>query len=264
MNKTLRFTSLKYMDDRTESLTGEGTDLGKFIFSSSWSELEDNIPQWAMYGDSSKGVCIKMESFPFKNNYEQYREYASKSEDLDSFEEASELYINPPQYMFDQGFILSPSFIEDGQNVLERRRNAKVLYTTDETKLLPNIINKNDEGVQIEFGKLGIYKNDQWSFQKEWRYKTIYTPFDIKKFPQHSDTNFGQQVIDKIFSEEHPVVKYVDYNIDEKYFDTTEIICGAMMDEFDFNDLIIFCKGINTNIKVKRSNLFKKWTNKSL
>ena len=72
MNKTLRLTSLECMDDKTEAITGEGRNLGKFIFSSCWSENRDSIPQWSMYGDSSRGVCIKLRSFPFKNNYDDY------------------------------------------------------------------------------------------------------------------------------------------------------------------------------------------------
>lgn len=264
MNKTLRFTSLKYMDDKTESLTGEGTDLGKFIFSSSWSEIEDSIPQWAMYGDFSRGVCIKMKSFPFKNNYDLYKLYTTNSEDLNDIDEPAEFYITHPKYFFESEFILSPLFTDDSKDIKERRENAKVLYTDDESKLLPNIISQSEGGLNIAFGKLGVYKHKQWEFQKEWRYKVIYAPIEVQEFLKNPDPNFSQKVVDKIFSNEHPTVKYIDYDIDEKYFDTLEVICGAMMDEFDFKDLTIFCRGINPNIKVSRSNLFNKWQNKNI
>lgn len=264
MNKTLRFTSLKYMDDRTESLTGEGNDLGKFIFSSSWSEEEDNIPQWAMYGDSSRGVCIKMESFPFKNNYSEYSEYSSNKIEMCYLEEVSEIYITPPKYIFESGFVLKPLFIDDGINIRERRESAKVIYTDDESLIFPKIINDSSEGFEIGFGKLGCHKNKQWEFQKEWRYKLLYIPIDVQKYLEEQDPDLVQGVVQNIFSEEQPNVKFVDYNIDEKYINTMEIICGAMMDDFDYRELTFFCKGINPNIKVRRSSLFNKWHNKNI
>lgn len=264
MNKTLRFTSLKYMDDKTESLTGEGADLGKFVFSSSWSEVEDSIPQWVMYGDSSRGVCIKLESFPFKNNYLEYKEYITNSQDISENEEPAEFYITPPRYYFDSEFVLMPIFTDDNIDIKARRENAKVLYTEDESKLLPNVINQSETGLNLEFGKLGIYKHKQWEFQKEWRYKIIYTPIEVRKFMQEQDPNFSQKIIDNFFSEEHPKVRFVDYDIDEKYFNTMEVICGAMMDDFEYRELTVFCKGINPEIKVRRSSLYNKWQSKNL
>lgn len=264
MNKTLRLTSLKHMDDSTEALSSDGNDLGKYIFSSSWTEEGDNIPQWVMYGDSSRGVCIKMESFPFKNNFEEYKKYADVVTESSGNIKPSEMFITPPKYFFKSGFHLTPLFIDDSDNGTERRLNAKVEYTDQDSLIIPNIINTSGGDVRIDFGKLGVFKNKQWSFQKEWRYKVLYTPFKLDDNLEINEKNIGQVVVDRILSGQHPIVDYIDYNIDEKYLNTMVVIAGAMMDDFDFMDLEIFCKGINPNIIVKRSKLFNKWKNKAL
>lgn len=73
-----------------------------------------------------------MESFPFKNNYSEYSEYSSNKIEMCDLEEVSEIYITPPKYLFESGFILNPLFIDDGINIRERRESAKVIYTDDE------------------------------------------------------------------------------------------------------------------------------------
>ena len=92
----------------------------------------------------------------------------------------------------------------------------------------------------------------------------MYIPIDVQKYLEEQDPDLVQGVVQNIFSEEQPNVKFVDYNIDEKYINTMEVICGAMMDDFDYMELTFFCKGINPNIKVRRSSLFNKWHNKNI
>lgn len=265
MNKTLRFTSLKYMDDQTEALTGDGTDLGKFIFASSWTELADNIPHWTMYGDSSKGVCLKMQSFPFKNNFNEYLAYGKISHDHNYDSEPSEIYITPPKYFFESDFVLMPVFTDDGLDVFKKRMTAKVKYTNDDYLLFPKIVNQDDSGLRIAFGKLGIYKSHEWEFQKEWRYKVIYTPFSVNKFMKDPNNNdISQKIIDDIFSTKHPIVEHIDYNLDEKVFDSVELIAGPMMEDYAYEELQYFSKGVNPNIVVNRSSLYGRWRNKNI
>ena len=266
MNKTLRLTSLECMDDKTEATTGEGSNLGKFIFSSCWSENRDSIPQWSMYGDSSRGVCIKLRSFPFKNNYDDYVEHCINKEDKQLEKSTDETFIVPAQYSFQNRFILMPQFIisDKDRDILTQRLNAKVTYTDDESLIYPKCLRQDGEFFCFDTNVLGKYKSTEWKFQKEWRYSVTYIPFDQIKFFSDSKyrTRVGQEMVNDLFSNNQPIVHYVDFNIDNKYFDDMELICGPMMEEFDYQELVYFAKGINPNIHVVRSKLYDKWKSK--
>lgn len=266
MNKTLRLTSLECMDDTTEAITGEGRNLGKFIFSSCWSENRDSIPQWSMYGDSSRGVCIKLRSFPFKNNYDDYVEHCINKEDQPSEKSTDETFIVPAQYSFQNRFILIPQFIisDKDRDLLTQRLNAKVTYTDDESLIYPKCLRQDGEFFCFDTNVLGKYKSTEWKFQKEWRYSVIYIPFDQIKFfsDKKYSANVGQEVFNNLLSNNQPIVHYLDFNIDDKYFDDMELICGPMMEEFDYQELTYFAKGVNPNIRVVRSKLYNKWKSK--
>ena len=52
----------------------------------------------------------------------------------------------------------------------------QVKYTNDQGKLYPNLILKHDNQILMMPDQLGLYKNEYWSFQKEWRYKLMCFP----------------------------------------------------------------------------------------
>lgn len=65
-HRTIRFGRLDTLDDTQEAQSIGGFDFGTMLFASCWVEKdEEDIVQWAMYGDAMKGVRISLPRQPF-------------------------------------------------------------------------------------------------------------------------------------------------------------------------------------------------------
>lgn len=213
-NRTFRLTSLDQMDDLQEMESSDTLNFGQFCYVSSWTDDEtENIPMWNMYSSLESGIRIKLKVNPFKL-YENSSTDISKINILSingsSTEAFQQSYI-PLRCMLEQHFsclhAMTPSFLH------------QVKYTNDHGKLYPNLKLRHDNQILMSPDKLGVYKNEYWSFQREWRYKLICLPVG----PDSSIEQFN--IIGSLMAEgiaKQPF-SYYDLTLDDNAFSHMEI-----------------------------------------
>ncbi len=90
----------------------------------------------------------------------------------------------------------------------------QVIYSNKAEDLFPTIVNEKNR--TWDQSKLGIYKNDSWAFQKEWRYILRIWPGK-----EYDDTYETPELIYKQFLSK--VNEYVFLNIKPELFDSIEV-----------------------------------------
>lgn len=67
-HKTIRFSRLDRVDDPDEyAFSGDGVTPAHYCFVSCWTKnSRENLPQWYMYGNSTHGVRIELDSDMFE------------------------------------------------------------------------------------------------------------------------------------------------------------------------------------------------------
>lgn len=224
-NRTIRLNSLNKMDDLQEQKTADVKNIGRFIFVSSWtSDSEESIPMWKMYTNPLSGVRIRMKTNPFlrqgtkgidlqkKTSFKPVDQYTLNHE-VDTFLDLSELLRQK---------IFSPQAW--GGNILN-----PVEYTNDISFLEPKIINRTADGIELNLGIAGKYKNMGWSFQKEWRYIMIFI-----KWPLNMDMNTSKleitQILRNICNGTEPApIEYFDLSIEPSCFEDMQITASPQL-----------------------------------
>lgn len=210
----LRFTSLLNVDDKEEKWTKDMYDYGKHIFVCCFTDDEkESIPIWNMYAEQGKGVRLEFDG-----------EIFNKFTDIKPVENNKEAKI----------------IVALNKNVYP------IIYTDDEEKLYPTIKKEVDGEFGHYIGELGIYKNTNWDFQKEWRYSLI-----IYK---------GYNINNKIMLDTRNIpVEYYDVNIKKNVFKNLKITLGYNIDYKEEEGIKDFIKRFNkkhkTNIEIKNSIL---------
>ena len=174
-NHTIRLNSLDKMDDKQEQMSKDKQNFGKFVFISSWTEDEvESIPMWRMYTPKGRGVRVTLKTNPFKN-YEIDPDVFAKALGITnvSGDGASNFKLVIPTEHYVNDIFTVFNYSENNQLV-------KIVYTDDERLLNPTLLLSDQKGTSIEIGKLGLYKNTYWSFQKEWRYRLLFSPIPLK------------------------------------------------------------------------------------
>ena len=211
-NKTIRLMPLDKLDDVQEAKTKDFKNLGRYIFVSSWTEDEtESIPMWNLYSDLSCGVRIGLKRNPFKWHTTKGRDLvrpdlkaadeATLKNEMKTFLDLAPLILND---------IISPQAING--DILK-----KVEYTEDLEKLIPQIIEQEEKGVSLCFGKLGNVKNQYWEFQKEWRYVLQFfrAPIsDLQNVQEKLVNEFNKIIAGK----DERIFDYYDLEIDEDAF----------------------------------------------
>lgn len=214
-NKTIRLNSLDKMDDLQEQETADIKNLGQFIYVSSWTDDEkESIPMWNMYANIKAGVRIKMVANPFKRHKTLvtnilkagYSIVGNPNAELDTF--------LPLEDMMDKNYFVAESYSGE---ILK-----KVQYTMDVSLLYPPVNHSDEQKIKIETGILGIYKNQHWKFQKEWRYRMTIVSF-VFGSPSEMEKQFTLTA-NKIYrGMEKQVFPYYDLQIDEEAYRQMEI-----------------------------------------
>lgn len=216
-NKTIRLTPLDKLDDVQEAKTKDFKNLGRYIFVSSWTEDEtESIPMWNLYSDLSCGVRIGLRRDPFKWHITKGSDLVRP--DLKAADEAT-LKNEIKTFLDLAPLILNDIFSPQAMNgdILK-----KVEYTEDLEKLIPQIIEQEEKGVSLGFGKLGNVKNQYWEFQKEWRYVLQFFRVPISDL---------QNVQEKLVNEFNKIIE----GKDERIFDYYDL----EIDDGAFNEMII-------------------------
>lgn len=195
-NKTMRFSRLDCVDDPDEySFSRDGITPAHYCFVSCWTKnSRENLPQWYMYGNSTHGIRIELDS--------------------DMFEVS--------------GNIIVPSFFDDEF----MRKNRLMVMPLLNDGFLRDIIYKDNAfesvflniGSQkaIDFKKIGIYKNTDWAFQQECRFM-FYT---IPLLP-NGKVNIQNALQNNIA----PSVTQIDLPIKEEVLQNMSIMLGPQVSE---------------------------------
>lgn len=146
-NKTIRFSRLDRVDDPDEfSFKEDGITPAHYCFVSCWTKnSKENLPQWYMYGNSTHGVRIEIDSDMFviedkKLNPEFFN---------NTFMQIKQFMIMP---------ILSEGLLRD------------IHYIDDVKEVKDKIFHQFCEQHAIDFKQIGIYKSKDWAFQQECRF----------------------------------------------------------------------------------------------
>lgn len=240
-NKTMRFNSLRNLDDLEEVKSKDGKLIGERIFVTCFTvDSEESIPIWNMYAKNGEGIRIKFRSAMFEGEDIQRRYYVVKDK--------NEIYeVNNSN---------REDVIKDKSNKISMfmfpNLPQKVRYTDEEEEIVPIIENrKADNGFSIEYdpehsfdlSRVGICKRKAWSFQEEFRFAGIFIDDCSRR--------------EKEDLYEEPAIFYLDLSILEETIKNIEITLGYNMSPGDREIVEIlkekFNKENDANISIKES-----------
>lgn len=223
-NKTIRFNSLKNVDDMEEMQSEDIGNYGKFSFVSCWTDDEkENLALWNMYAGRTHGIRIKLPTHCFVDNEENVVMQV-ENKNLDVLITCSET--------FDTDTGISTEYNPFFAKFYHLR---KVEYTDDESKIEPQLFRESrylDENNRPNIHKyfndteLGSYKRKEWEFQKEWRYIIITKLKGINHNVPNEDEIRKIEEFDDI-----PEGIYV--KIDEDKLEEMEVLLGPGTSEAD-------------------------------
>lgn len=234
-NKTIRFNSLPYVDDPEEKKTHDMGDFGRYCFISSWTDEEsETIDLWRRYGGDGKGVRIRMKSYPFK----KYYLYNKNMNGVESYFKGSEIY--------SRGYLIAFDKNQKDEMLF------KVEYSEDVDKLYPKLkCFENQHNTIVNFEDVGKYKDNKWDVQREWRYRIIILPIDVKTV----NLNNPLVIVDEL--KKGKVLPFTDYylNLDSTCLNDIEILLGPKTKTDDFARVCEIAKKNNIKVNVSKSKL---------
>lgn len=235
-HKSLRLNCLLNVDDLLEGRSSDLGAIGRYVFVSSWTELqEESIPFWMMY-TRMKGIRIRMPANPFKKHDLTKIKIPNVNIKLD-------YSIHRPECLFEKDYLPNVS-----NDIL-----TKVEYTDDKNLLFPNVFERNVNNEYIlHLGLLGKYKKMEWKFQSEWRYIVQIMP--IRLYDLYSD-KIGQIMLDTIKKEKRLPISDYYVDLDEKIIEDMEIVLGPGTNEGDKIIVNSLVEQYNPKAIIKESNL---------
>lgn len=198
-NKTIRFSRLDRVDDPDEySFESDGVTPAHYCFVSCWTKnRKENLPQWYIYGNSTHGVRIELDSDMFEVHDNKF---------CPSFFDE--------QFVQDKHLMILP--------ILKEGLLRNIEYVDEIKSVNTEIFQKFEDKNAISFKEVGIYKCKDWSFQNECRF--IFFSFPI--LPS------GKINIDYLFQNNiSPSVTYLDIPIKEECLMNIKILLGPKVTE---------------------------------
>ena len=198
-NKTIRFSRLDRVDDPDEySFKEDGITPAHYCFVSCWTKnSKENLPQWYMYGNSTHGVRIEIDSDMF---------VIGDNRLCPKF--FNDIFMRTKQFLIMP--ILSNGLLRDMQ------------YIDDVKEVKDKIFHQFSSQHAINFKEIGIYKSKDWAFQHECRFLFYVMPL----LPN------GAVNIDYIFQNNIcPKVSCIDVPIKAEYLNQIRILLGPKVTE---------------------------------
>lgn len=198
-NETIRFNSLKKVDDGEEAKRNEVGNLQDYIFVSCWSNKKDeNISLWNMYSNNMSGIRIGV-----KKDFlvPQTKIIHNRHIGVDIQEVTNITSVNINCYKF--------NFYNE------------VIYDDIEMQRIIKKIEKNEEMSIVEHDKLAIYKKKCWDFQNEVRFILHATAPNLSKYSNKMHHTFS-----KLNKNNKPNVDYIDMKINLEELNNMEILIG--------------------------------------
>lgn len=200
-NRTMRFSSLKIVNDLSEGISRDMGDLGNYMFVNCWTDQEkEHLPLWNMYTPEMRGVRIKL-PLPIFQTHE--------------YENGHKSFV-PMDKWIGSNYMIMPNL----EHVFE------VNYTDNESLLEQNLITELPYDRQgIDFKKIGRHKRTVWEFEREWRFCLYILP----KPQTGINTKFTVEEFSKLIDERgsFPIgFTYYDLPISSECFHEMEITLG--------------------------------------
>ncbi len=212
-NRSIRLNSLDRMDDLQEQVSVDRQNFGRLVFVSSWTaDDKESIPMWRMYTPKQRGVRIRLPINPFVEypiNVKVFSQVMGIPYNGNEMDEAGFKTIIPITELFGSSYFL--------HNYSQGNQLVRVEYTDDKALLEPNILSISEGNFSVDVGKLGIYKNTYWEFQKEWRYRLLFMPLSVQNM----------------------IKEHMQGKSNEMFALQSKIIMGQAMLPFSYYDLII-------------------------
>lgn len=245
-NKCIRFRRLDLMDDPNEAISGDIGRQGKYVMVSCWtSSSKEELLIWSLYTKDLRGVRIKLPTIPFEKKYN-----ITQSDLPILVNNPGKSYIQAKHIYNDQYSIPGIDF----ESYLK-----KVKYTDDENLLHPKVMSTINNGTAIILSRLGEYKRNIWSKQKEWRYTFPIFPMTremirIKNQPDGT-SKFGALMLEAMLREQEPGIQFLDIPILEQYIKSIEITLGPRVLESDRTIVTALKEQFAMNAKIRESKL---------
>jgi len=244
-NRKIRLSSLKTVDDVSESSSKDRINFGQYIFVTCWTSIkEESIPFWHMYTPGMQGVRIKMPISMFKKYpIVDIPEYGAVKEGNGYF-----------ALPFEKCHLENHTIMPDGPNNF-----YNIEYTDNEELLNSSMYKENEDGSHsISLGKMGLHKSTHWLFQSEWRLKLIITP----GIPLPKDISTNKKSLDKYVSEAAKIIDGKELGFDEYFldlddnaFNEMEVTLGPKQKSGDRIIVEALLNEYNSNAKLNESSL---------
>ena len=211
-SKKILFNRLDHVDDLEENIKSLGINLGKYVFVSCWTESkEENIPLWNIYTDKGVGVRIGM-------NKEMFQDYYITDGMVQDVHVDGVLKSKiPAQELVGSNYFVIPSFDQSSQNFFYR----KIEYVDNVYEITKGVTIINNGTLNINFGKIALYKQKRWDFQNESRYVLTIIPRspEIKL----SDPQLANWVLKALMENKDLPFTSFFLNLSDNALDTMEI-----------------------------------------
>lgn len=225
-NKSIKFNSLKNVDDSEEVEAKDIKDFGKYAFVSCWTnDKRENIALWNMYTEKMKGIRIKLP-------------YNCLNSDPVKIKKQLVHYGNNLQLVSEDPFTGSCF------------KCYEVKYTDVDSELFPTVWRpERSRKYPLLLNGLGRTKSTQWTFQNEWRY-IIYTQLN-NWLNEGEIIEIGRKRLEDF--KEIPKGIYVD--ISNNAFKNMEILLGPRISDADIIIVEALVDKYNKGIKVSKSSI---------
>lgn len=247
-NGTFRFNSLQNVDDLEEMETEDFGNLGRFCYVSCWTdEPKESIPMWKEYTSPKKGLRIKLPINIFEEvldigfSREQLMQLGAKKEELEKF----------------AGFPYTKGLANyERENLVKFMPQVvelfPVTYTKDSKLLRYSVYNEDENSSRLETKLIGKFKNIDWYYQSEWRYKLFAFPFGLYTMTANPQLMTDQQQILNILKTVAIPYNYFDIPFRKECLNEMEILTSPIFDE-ESHQLLTTITNTLPNVKVEKS-----------
>ncbi len=195
-SKNIRFSRLDTVDDPEEYGFKYGDyEPAKHVFVSCWTTNQhESIPQWIIYGNNKHGVRIEVDDDLFEIN---------RSEHFDSL---------PVSQSFRGKDIIIAQFPHQGFL-------SDIIYVDSPQNFYLNMFKNVNGKPAFDYKEIGLYKSNDWAFQKECRFKLIAFPKTIEAAPL--------AMLDYVFENNRYIdMSFIDFPVKTNAFEGMKITLG--------------------------------------
>lgn len=226
-NKSIRFNRLDKVNDPEEALTANLENANTLVFVSCWNdEKTESIHMWNMYGDSFKGVRIELPINMFKGrgNIGVYEKGGARFR----YDEMIEINRRDFPYGMRTSSIFGPN---------------KVAYVDNKDLLISKAVYEERNHIHVNLYDLGLFKNQYWDIEKEWRYKIL----GLMEEVNYPNDDFTEDILDlKSF----PVNQTeIFVKLDETILKEMKITIGPKCSKDNYTRLIQFSDTYGCTLK---------------